>query len=228
MVETETSRGRLARAFGAAVLLIAAIAGIGAAGAQPTIEEHILSFASDVSVRRDASLEVVETIRLRAEGQQISHGIYREFPKASGFEVENVQRDGRPEPWRAEPADDGIRIWMGDPNTLLATGEHVYAIRYRTTNQLGAFPGYDELYWNVTGTGWAFAIDQAEIRVHVPSPVRFGNRAYYTGPAGSQGRDARVVEERPGEILLRTTRRLERGEGFTVGVAWPSGLVGRR
>ena len=42
--------------------------------------EHIIRFHSDIEVATDSSMRVTETIRVRAEGEQIRRGIYREFP----------------------------------------------------------------------------------------------------------------------------------------------------
>src|SRR5690349_21359097 len=43
-------------------------------------EERILRFLSEVQIQKDSSLEVAETIDVRAENVQIHHGIYRDFP----------------------------------------------------------------------------------------------------------------------------------------------------
>ncbi|HVQ08501.1 MAG TPA: DUF2207 domain-containing protein [Allosphingosinicella sp.] len=199
--------------------------------------ERILSFTSDIEVRRDASLDVTETIRIAARGDEFRHGLYRDFPTRNrragrileaGFEVAGVTRDGRSEPWRTEPLEGGVRLRIGDAGISLAPGTHTYRIRYRTTRQIGSFEGYDELYWNVTGNGWAFAIDRAEVRVRLPARVRFGNRAYYTGATGSTESDARVTAERPGEISIAAARRLGPEEGLTIAVAWPKGIVRER
>ena len=86
-------------------------------------EERILFYGSDIQVLRDASLEVTETIRVRAEGVAITHGIYREFPTRYsigpgremkvGFDVEEVRRDGATEPWTTEGMHNGVRIRIG-------------------------------------------------------------------------------------------------------------------
>ncbi|HEX8534320.1 MAG TPA: DUF2207 domain-containing protein [Allosphingosinicella sp.] len=198
-------------------------------------EERILRFLSDVSVERDGTLAVTETIRVRSEGDQIKRGIYRDFPTRYadrqgrklrvGFDVLGVERDGRAEPFEVESIDNGDRVRIGDAEVLLPPGEHEYVIRYQTTRQLGFFKGYDELYWNATGTGWAFPIDVAEARIRLPEPARFGNRAFYTGPQGSTDRYAEVVSEAPGEIVFRTTAPLGPQEGLTVAAAWPKGVV---
>ncbi|HYI49191.1 MAG TPA: DUF2207 domain-containing protein [Allosphingosinicella sp.] len=196
--------------------------------------ERILSYSSDIQIGRDAALDVTETIRIAARGDEFRHGIYRDFPTRArrsggiaeaGFEVAGVTRDGRPEPWRRERIDGGVRIRIGDANVFLRPGTHTYRIRYRTTRQIGFLEDRDELYWNVTGNDWAFAIDHAEARVRLPARVRFGSRSVYTGARGSSQADARVTTERPGDIRIATTRRLEPGEGLTIAIAWRKGVV---
>ena len=209
---------------------------LGAAGASTaSAEERIARFISDVQVRPDASLDVTETIDVRAEGDRIRRGIFRDFPtryrgrKGSqvrvGFTLRDVLRDGLPEKAATEAISNGVRIRIGDADKLLEPGDHRYVIRYRTTRQVGRFADYDELYWNVTGTDWVFPIDSAEATIRLPRAVKLGQRAVYTGSQGSTGHDAAVVAERPGEIQFRTTRPLGSYEGLTVAVAWPKGVV---
>ncbi len=196
--------------------------------------ERILSYSGDITVNRDASLDVVETIRVRAENVQINHGIYRDFPTRYqregrtirvGFDVQGVTRDGQNEPYSTERIDNGVRVRIGDADTFVPQGEHTYVIRYRTTRQIGFFDSYDELYWNVTGNGWIFPIDRVEARIRLPQPVAWGNRAIYTGAQGSTGRNGEVASEQPGEISFRSTAPLGAYEGLTIAVAWPKGVV---
>jgi Predicted membrane protein (DUF2207) N-terminal domain len=95
----------------------------------------------------------------------------------------------------------------------------------RTTRQIGFFKNFDELYWNVTGTGWTFPIDVAEARINLPDRVAFTRSALYTGPQGARGKDADIVEQRPGRIVFRTTKGLPYRNGLTVAAAWPKGVV---
>jgi len=72
--------------------------------------EHIVSFHSDIEVRADATMEVVETIKVVANGNRIKRGIYRDFPTQYKdrfgndvrvqFKVIGVERDGKHEKWR--------------------------------------------------------------------------------------------------------------------------------
>jgi hypothetical protein len=58
-------------------------------------DERILDFHSDITVDADASMRVTETIRVRAEGDRIRHGIFRDFPTVyrdrSGMRVRHPQ-----------------------------------------------------------------------------------------------------------------------------------------
>src|ERR1043165_3410056 len=200
------------------------------------VGERITSYRSDVDVGANGTLTVTETIQVNATGDRIEHGIFRDFPTAYirdnrrirvGFDLQLVQRDGQAEPYRVERVDNGVRIKIGDADARVPPGRHTYLIRYATTRQLGFFPTYDELYWNVTGTGWIFPIDRAEVHIRLPQPVPFGpERAVYTGRARESDRhEGEVVSERPGEIVFRTTEQLGSNEGLTVAVRWQKGVV---
>ncbi|MGH6614607.1 DUF2207 domain-containing protein [Sphingomonas sp.] len=216
----------LPRLLAALALLVAVPAGA---------QERITSFVSDVQVGADGTLDVVETIHIVAAGDQIKRGIRRDFPTSYrngigrnivvGFEMVSVARDGHPEPYKLMGMANGRRVQIGDADTLLPSGEHVYRIQYRTTRQIGFYRDFDELYWNATGTGWAFPIEQAEARITLPAAVPFGKRAVYTGEQGATAQDAAVVDEQPGRIVFRTTQPLGQYEGLTIAVAWRKGVV---
>lgn len=198
-------------------------------------DERILHFVSDVKVERNGEIIVTETIRLRAEGREIRRGILRDVPTIYtardgrrvevGFDVESVTRGGADEDYRVERLSNGVRIRIGSADRSLSPGQITYVIRYRTTRQIGFFQNFDELYWNATGTGWTFPIDVAEARITLPEPVNFTQSAFYTGPQGATGKDAAIIEQRPGVIVFRTTRPLPPRSGLTVAAAWPKGVV---
>jgi len=200
-------------------------------------QERILDFHSEIGILPDATLEVEETIRVRAEGQLIRRGIYREFPTRytsplgvnyrMGFELIDAYRDGQPEETRVESRGNGLRIYLGRPEHFLPPGEYVYRIRYRTTRQIGFFDRHDELYWNVTGNDWSFPIDHASARVTLPAAVNADALRLdgFTGFQGSTERflTSRIEDER--HVIFETTRPLQPREGLTLVVGWPKGLV---
>jgi len=198
-------------------------------------EERILSFLSDVTVNRDSSLAVVETITVNAEGDRIRRGIFRDFPTRYvtlegtsmevGFEAESVRRDGQSEPYGLEDIANGVRVRIGSRDVFLSPGSHTYEISYRTTRQLGFFADYDEIYWNVTGNSWEFAIDEAAVAIHLPEGAAIRQHAAYTGPQGAQGKDFTVLAAEGGLYRAATSRALSPGEGFTVAVGFTKGIV---
>jgi uncharacterized membrane protein YgcG len=200
-------------------------------------DERILSFDSEIRVAADASMQVSETIRVRAEGERIRHGVYRDFPtdyRDNGgnrvhvdFEPQALTRDGAPEAFHSEAQGNGTRVYFGSKDTLLAPGEYTYVLRYRTTRQLGFFADHDELYWNVTGNGWDFAIDTAGAAVTLPGSISADrlDAEGYTGAQDSKGTDYRARIDAPSHAVFRTTRPLAPHEGLTIVVAFPKGIV---
>ena len=198
--------------------------------------ERLLDFVSDATVERNGNLTVTETIGVQAEGNEIRRGIFRDFPTTYhrrrdgsqvivGFQVLSVNRNGNSEDFTLENLNNGVRVRIGSANRILNTGRHEYVIKYVTTRQIGFFQDFDELYWNATGNGWNFTIDRAEARITLPEAVPFRQSAFYTGPQDANGRDASIVEERPGRIVFRTTRPLPPRNGLTVAAAWQKGVV---
>jgi len=199
--------------------------------------ERILSFNSDIVVHADASMTVAETIRVVGRGKQIRHGIYRDFPTryrdrlgnrySVGFVVTRVLRDGQPEPYHINDIGNGERVYIGRSDALVAPGEHVYVLEYRTRRQLGFFADHDELYWNVTGNGWIFPIDSAAATVMLPGEAGRHVLATeaYTGPQGAKGKDYQVSTDAAGQVMFHTTTPLGPQQGLTIVVSWPKGFV---
>jgi hypothetical protein len=200
-------------------------------------EERIVDFASDIQVHPDGSMTVTETIRVESEGKEIKRGIYRDFPTdyrdrhgnrvVVDFTVVEVLRDGGPEPFHTERLSNGVRVYVGEADVFIPKGQHVYRIAYRTDRQLGFFEGFDELYWNVTGDGWAFTIERARARIELPEGAHVIDKAAYTGRTGERGQAFTHGFDAGGAIWFETTRPLAPGEALTIAVAWPPGFVAR-
>ena len=200
-------------------------------------DERILDFHSDILVFESGWIEVTETITVRAEGQRIRRGIYRDFPTryrdARGNNVEvayeplTVLRNDVREDFHTREWDNGIRTYFGRSNRMLAPGIHTYTFRYRANRMLGFFDQHDELYWNVTGVEWEFPIDKASATVELKfedDPAILEMDAF-TGPMGSTGKDFTQRREGPASATFESTRVLVPHEGLTIVVTWPKGFV---
>jgi len=197
--------------------------------------ERILRFNSHIRIQTDGSMTVTENIAVYAAGQKIKRGIYRDFPTKYkdrfgntvrvAFEVLSVSRNGKSEAFHLKKTSNGIRVYMGRKNRMVKTGMQTYTLTYRTDRQLGYFEDFDELYWNVTGNGWSFSIEQAQALVELPPGADVIDVSAYTGIAGSRGQNFTYSFDDSGNVRIVTTRMLRPREGLTIAVSWPKGFV---
>jgi hypothetical protein len=198
--------------------------------------ERILDYHSDITLEDDGSLEVTETITVNSTGQQIRHGIFRDFPTTYtdpynnryvvSFQMLSATCDSAQEKFRVEDQFSGKRIYLGNPKTMVGPGRHVYTITYTTNRQLGFYKDHDELFWNVTGNGWDFPIDAASATVHLPLniPTDKVTLSGFTGPKGS--RESRLSSSSDDAGFEFTAQRpLVWHEGLSVVLQWPKGYI---
>jgi len=200
-------------------------------------DERILSFHSDVLVLTNGEIEVTETITVRAEGNAIKRGIYRDFPIeyrdsfGNNYEIAvkalAVTRNGQSEDFHSKRSGRDIRVYFGRSDRFIDSGTHTYVFRYSADRLLGFFEQHDELYWNVTGFRWAFPIDKASatIRLDFDVPLKNLTAGAYTGRHGSKAQDFRHHFDLSGNAHFAATRRLSSASGLTVVVGWPKGFV---
>jgi uncharacterized membrane protein YgcG len=200
-------------------------------------DERILEFHSDILVMPDGWIDVTETIKVRAEGNRIRRGIYRDFPTEYrdkygndvivGFDILSVLRNNSPEDFHTQGIRDGIRTYFGNSDRYINSGEHTYTFRYRASRMLGFFENHDELYWNVTGVNWEFPIDNASATVSFGFDVSAGDLTAeaYTGAFGYTNRDYTSRIDGSGRVEVETTKVLPALNGLTIVVTWPKGFV---
>ncbi len=215
----------------------------GSAAAQE-LSEEILSYDVRIEIGNGGTMRVSESIEVRALGQEIRRGIYRDFPthfpreEAGGrivapFTVLSVSRDGLPEPYELEriigpSGRGGVRVRVGDPDIFLDQGLYTYALAYRTERWLRFEETEDALYWNVTGNGWVFPIASATATVILPGVVSATDvdLSAWTGPEGSERQDVSWRwDPEVGGARFQTTRSLDSYEGLTIRVRFPTGVV---
>ncbi len=199
--------------------------------------EVILSYLSDIQVNQDASLNIVETIEINAEGKDVKRGIYRDFPTIYhdryglsvhvDFHISEVRRNGELEPYFVNRLENGQRIYIGRENVILPHGLYTYTLSYQINRQIGYFSEHDELYFNALPHGWIFPVHSARVNVHLPPDIPhekiIGDG--YSGKFGSKKKDFNVRVTETNTVAYTMTKSLRAFEGMTVFIKWPKGFV---
>jgi uncharacterized membrane protein YgcG len=222
---------RLKRTFASLFLGLFAAVWAGLALAAEVIHSH----SSFIEVLPDRSVIVTETIRVRAEGDDIKRGIWRYVPTKSkdqngytinhGLEVLAVLRDGEPDSWHLESNSGGEQIYIGDKDVFLKTGDYQYTLKYRMWRQVRDLKDNDELYWNATGNFWQFPISAAVAQVKLPQGANIINTTAYTGGFGSRDTDATISTMDNGNVVFRANNAFRPGEGMSIVVSFEKGVM---
>ncbi|MCB0923256.1 MAG: DUF2207 domain-containing protein, partial [Mycobacterium sp.] len=150
-------------------------------------------YRADFAVDADGLMRATETIT--AEFPSGRHGIFRYWdvanpnnPKIRQIpEITAITLDGRAVPYTLMWEDDRFRVAkIGDPDSYLARGTHVYRISYTVPDVLdpaglgsdksfatstGEPGGQSTFYWNVIAPAWNNEIERADITVTFPGTV---------------------------------------------------------
>ncbi|MDO5509884.1 MAG: DUF2207 domain-containing protein [Weeksellaceae bacterium] len=195
-------------------------------------QERISSFEAKIVVDTSGLLSVTETIRVYAAGDKIKRGIYRKLPATRNingrvipaeYSVVSVQRNGQTEKYHTR-AQNNFWLYIGEEDVMLPTGWHTYVIEYASRNQIGFFENYDEIYWNVTGTEWDFAIDSVSANVYVPNNAEVLQYACYTGRTGSKESECSAQKLSATHVQF-ATNSLQQRENLTVAVGFTKGVL---
>ena len=197
--------------------------------------EAITHYGVTVTVNKDRSANITETITVNALGQTIKRGILRDIPVRyqseggtqvySNLKILSVRRDGQPDTYVESYEGRYLRLRTGRADYFLPHGQHIYEIRYRVEDAVGFFDEYDEIYWGAIGTEWPFWINNADVTITLPSPARISQFDAYTGRFGVQGDDFRVTRKSDTSITMHATRAFAPREGMSVVVSWQKGVI---
>ena len=198
--------------------------------------EHIKSFDSNITINKDGTIDVKETIVYNFDTLQ-KHGIYREIPfiktnedgkkfelKLSNFSV--VDDNGNSYKFVKSWVNEKIvSLKIGDADRLI-TGIHIYIISYQVAGALTYYSDHDELYWNVTGNQWTVPI--ANTTASVVWPQKLENNELkgqcFTGNLGSSESSCVSTIDTDSSVF-ETKNQLEAGQGLTIAVSFPKNIV---
>ena len=201
--------------------------------------DRIISFHSDIKVSKNGKLTVVETIKIYngqgGSNDEIKRGIVRSFPTryttAMGFvstvpfDFIEATRDGSPENYKKEKAENGVRIYFGKADEFLERGYYTYVLTYETAKQIIFHKENDELYWNVNGTGWSFESGKVSCRIVFPEQAKILENNCYTGVQGSVEKSCNFKITAPSVVEFSTQQLLNSNEGLTVSTTIAKGVL---
>jgi uncharacterized membrane protein len=215
----------------AVIFLILSILCFAFAGAARA--EQINSFGSEIFINRDGTINVREDIQYDFQYAE-RHGIYRDIPYNYdyGYKRYSIKLgvdkvtdfDGNPYKYEVSTGGGLVHIRIGDPDKTV-TGVHGYRIEYTVRGAVAYFEDHDELYWNATGDEWRVPIMKADAEVSFDGQTDEGVEAdCYTGSRGSTAKDC-DYEISAGRVDFRAAGSLWAGQGFTVVVGLPKGMI---
>ncbi|MCW1957474.1 MAG: DUF2207 domain-containing protein, partial [Mycobacterium sp.] len=151
------------------------------------------SLRAEFTVGADGLMHATETIT--AVFPSGRHGIFRYWDIANANdshvrqepEVTEISLDGESVPYDMLWKDDRFRVAkIGDPDSYVMPGTHIYRIRYSVPGVLdagtkgaakqfasktGDADAQSVFFWNVIAPAWNNEIDRAEVSITLPGPV---------------------------------------------------------
>ncbi|GAA4709403.1 DUF2207 domain-containing protein [Nocardioides conyzicola] len=184
----------------------------------------ITSYDGDFDVAKDGDLKVVEklTVDFPSSGK---HGIFRFWDTE-----DTTAPDSRRIPHDVKVTMDGgdVDVEMlrqgggryrvakiGDADSTVSPGEHVYRISYRIDGVLepGTNGSKTQFYWNLIPGGWAQSITAADLTVHLPADAEKVQCAVGTDEGGCtvDGEGTRTLHVTAADLPPLTSVTLKTG-----------------
>jgi uncharacterized membrane protein YgcG len=213
------------------ILFLSLLFGSHLAASHP--EEYIENFKCEIHLQTNGKIHVSEEIIVNSQDIDIQRGIVRLIPtkpKTSyrfsdtiDLKILEVYRNGSKEDYRIVNNKLGIEIHIGS-NKKIEKGWHTFKIIYEADRVIRGSYGYDELYWNVTGSSWDFPIANAQAVVHLPFGANPLKKHAYTGRYG-ETKKGYQLDQHENVLNFKTTKPLQKKAGLTIYVSWPKGYV---
>ena len=215
-------------------LILLVVLGLFASGNLSVLADEITSFDATLQVQPDASLEVREDITVRFDTPN-RHGIKRFIPVVYDRHGNNYTLDlrlvgvtaenGKYIPYKTSRQGRDIFVIIGDPKKSVM-GLKQYHLHYRVRRAINFFDNAPEIYWNVTGNESHMPVDKVVARVVFP-PVQEKSEIRAKAFIGEEGSTKTTPYSLDLNSATFTCGSLSPGEGLTIVVGLPSGLVSK-
>ncbi len=193
-------------------------------------QDAILSWQSDITIRSDAVLDVVERVQVRAESETLRAGLARPFALENASDVVislvDVQRDGVAETAALEKNGLVRLLRLGSDAAPLPAGEHLYVIHYTVRGAITFDDKADQLRWHVTPQGWSLPIEDASAKLFLPSGLKVSTQRSIIATKGVRANDF-ITQSSEGEVSIDVMRPLKANESLLADISWPKDVVQR-
>lgn len=197
--------------------------------------EHIKNFDVNITVNKDATIDVLEKINYDFSTLQ-KHGIYRQIPtiwknkegkkyRLDYSKISVTDENSNSYQFSKIYENDYLKLKIGSAN-IFVTGIKKYVIRYKVTGALTYFSDHDELYWNVTGNEWTVPIANSIVKIALPETIKKEDIKVvcYTGSSGNTTSNCSMFQE-DNKAAVTSKDILYGGQGLTFAISFPIDVV---
>jgi hypothetical protein len=218
-------------ALGAALLLT-----VGSAAPAHADSEYIRSLKINYQVDRDGVLHVTETFQWHFDSLE-HHGMQRELitrepdpdtGKDIVYDISNFEATSPSESAEVSKIQNGgafdrersTTFRIGDSDSYISSQDVTYKLSYEVRGAMRSSKGYDELYWDATGSGNP-EIRSLQITAQVPGGAQ--DKTCYAGPIGTNTpcTSSTITDDK----AVFTQNNLPAAENVTIGVKIKPGLI---
>ena len=232
-------RALRAALLGLAGLLLAVGLSVAATTTASAASDQIDEFSIEYEMGTDGVLQATETIVWRFGSDSGRHGIDRYFVTREPYDDQqdavytvDVESVTSPDSGVATQysentfeTDGGrgeqLRIRIGDPDETISSPTATYVITYSVKGAMRTFSGYDEFYWDATGSDWKAPMTDVSVKATVPGGAQ--ELSCFAGPV--QSKDTCTSDDIADGVATFTQDSLPAGQGMTIGVKIKSGLI---
>jgi hypothetical protein len=193
-------------------------------------QDSVLSWQSDITIRSDAILDVVERVQVRAESDELRIGLVRPFALADTVDATislvDVRRDGVVETASLQKSGLVRLLRLGNEAAPLPPGEHLYVIHYTVQGVINFEAKGDRLRWSVTPQNFSLPIADVQTKIYLPNGMKVTEQRTSIVTNGVRANDF-ITQSREGQLSIDVMRPLKAGEALMADVLWPKGVVQR-
>ncbi len=219
--------------------LLCAIVTPWSAWAQPAGGCVVTGYDVKVVISENNVYYITEVIKVRFNEER--HGIYRDIPingemTRTGPNGESITTivpssvsDVNVEGWEFTVQDDSetVSIKIGSADRYVI-GDQTYRISYKLRFGDDGADSFDEVYYNIIGSGWDTPIDNMTFSVTLPKGFDGGKIGFSAGAPGVMGYDpAKLTYTVDGNTVNGNIQHLEPYEGITMRIELPEGYFAK-